>query len=431
MKEHNVTTILIRGGRIIDPSQGIDRVGNLALEGKRITGIDLPVVSADTVIDATGLIVCPGLIDLHVSLREPGNEEDETIATGTGAALAGGMTSVACMPDTFPVVDNRSEAEFIVVQGERAGNTHVYPLGAVTKNCAGEELAEMGQLVEAGVRAFTDGRQPVVNAEIMRRALQYAAMFDRPIFNRPQVPELVQNGVMHDGFTSTRLGLRSMPAAAENIMVGRDIALTELTGGRTHLLCISTRNAVEQIRRAKEQGIRVSSEVAVHQLALTDERLNTFDANFKVNPPLRTREHIDALIEGLRDGTIDVICSDHQPHAPEKKMRELDLVPFGIVGLETLLPICIQTLIEPGHLSWPQLIEKLTVGPSRVLGIDRGTLQTGKPADVTLIDPATRWRVDPARFRSKSQNTPFAGWDVQGRADTVIVNGQIRYRASR
>ena len=426
-----MTTILIRGGRIIDPSQGIDRIGNLALEGRRIAGIDLPVESADTVIDAAGLIVCPGLIDMHVSLREPGNEEDETIATGTGAALAGGMTSVACMPDTFPVVDNRSEAEFIVVQGERAGNTHVYPLGAVTKNCAGEELAEMGQLVEAGVRAFTDGRQPVVNAEIMRRALQYAAMFDRPIFNRPQVPELVQNGVMHDGFTSTRLGLRGMPAAAENIMVGRDIALTELTGGRTHLLCISTRNAVEQIRRAKEQGIRVSSEVAVHQLALTDERLGSFDANYKVNPPLRTREHIDALIEGLRDGTIDVICSDHQPHAPEKKMRELDLVPFGIVGLETLLPICIQTLIEPGHLTWPQLIEKLTNGPARVLGIDRGTLQAGRPADVTLIDPAARWRVDPTRFRSKSQNTPFTGWDVQGRADTVIVNGQIRYRAAR
>ena len=422
-----MATILIRGGRIIDPSQNLDRVGNLLLEGGRIAGIDLPIAWADQTLDATGLIVVPGLIDLHVSLREPGNEEDETILSGTAAALAGGMTSIACMPDTSPVVDNRGEAEFILIQGERAGNTHVFPLGAVTKGNAGQELAEIGQLVEAGIRAFTDGRKPVANAEIMRRALQYAGMFDCPIFNRPQVPELVQNGVMHDGFVSTRLGLHGMPAAAEDIMVGRDIALTELTGGRVHLMCISTENAIDQIRRAKARGIRISTEVTPHQFTLTDDCLNTFDANFKVAPPLRSAEHLQACIAGLRDGTIDVICSDHQPHAPEKKMNELDLVPFGIVGLETLLPICIKSLIEPGHLTWSQLIAKLTIGPARVLGINKGTLRPGGDADVTLIEPQFKWTIDPRRFRSKSRNTPFAGWDVRGRAHTVIVNGQIRY----
>lgn len=422
-------TTVIRGGRIIDPSQNLDQAGDLVIEGRQIVGIDVPAGSAETVIDATGLIVCPGLIDMHVSFREPGNEEDETIATGTAAALAGGITSVACMPDTTPVVDNQAEAEFVVIQGERAGTIHVFPLGTVTKDCAGEELAEIGQLVEAGVRALTDGRRPVANAEIMRRALQYAAMFDRPIFNRPQVPELVHNGVMHDGFVSTRLGLRGMPAAAEDIMVGRDIALAELTGGRVHLLCISTENSIDQIRRAKARGIRVTTEVTPHQFTLTDQCLETFDANYKVDPPLRSEEHLRACIAGLQDGTIDVICSDHQPHSPEKKMRELDLVPFGIVGVETLLPICIKSLIEPGHLTWPQLIEKLTVGPARVLAIDKGTLQPGRDADVTLINPDVRWTIDPEKFRSKSRNTPFGGWEVQGRAQVVIVSGEIRYRA--
>jgi dihydroorotase len=263
----------------------------------------------------------------------------------------------------------------------------------------------------------------------MRRALEYAGMFDRPIFNRPQVPELVQNGVMHEGFISTRLGLRGMPAAAEAIMVGRDIALTELTGGRVHLQCISTENSLDQIRRAKTRGIRVTTEVTPHQFTLSDERLDSFDANYKVDPPLRSEEHIRACIAGLQDGTIDVICSDHQPHAPEKKMRELDLVPFGIIGLETLLPICIQRLIEPGHLTWPQLIAKLTSGPARVLGINKGTLKPGSDADVTLIDPQYEWTIDPNRFRSRSRNTPFAGWQVRGRAHLVMVSGQVRYRA--
>lgn len=424
-----MTTMLIRGGRIIDPSQNLDLVGNLLLRDGRIVGVDDATSTPGQLVDATGLIVCPGLIDMHVSFREPGWEEDETTETGTAAALAGGMTSVACMPDTSPVVDNRGAAEFIILQAARAGNCNVFPLGAVTKGNEGQELAEIGQLVEGGAVAFTDGKRPVGNAEIMWRALEYARMFDCPIFNHPQVPELVAEGVMHEGYYSTLLGLAGMPAAAEAIMVGRDIALAERTGGRLHLMCISTAGAVDQVRRAKARGLKVTAEVTPHHLTLTDAELQAFDSNYKVDPPLRSQEHVDALIEGLKDGTIDAICSDHQPYASEKKDRELDLVPFGIVGLETLLPICIQTLIEPGHLTWPELIAKLTAGPATILGIAKGTLQSGADADITLIDPETTWTIDPTQFRSKSQNTPFGGWEVRGRAHTVIVNGEIRYQA--
>ena len=423
-----MTTILIRGGRIIDPSQNIDRVGSLFLRDGRVVGIDEVAPVADTLIDATGLIVCPGLIDAHVSLREPGDEKDETTASGTAAALAGGMTSVACMPDTSPVVDNRAAAEFLLLQAERAGNCNVFPLGAVTKNNNGEELAEIGQLVEGGAVGFTDAKKPIGNAEVMRRALEYTRMFNCPIFNHPQVPELVAQGVMHEGSYSTLIGLRGMPAAAEDIMVGRDIALAEMTGGHVHLMTISTAGAVDQIRRAKAKGVRVTAEVTPHHLALTDAELQTFDSNCKVDPPLRSQEHIDALIAGLKDSTIDVICSDHQPFASEKKDRELDLAPFGISGLETLLPISIRTLIEPGHLDWSELIAKLTSGPSTVLGIQKGTLQKFADADVTVIDPEARWTIDSATFRSKGRNTPFAGWEVRGRAHTVIVGGDVRYR---
>jgi dihydroorotase len=424
-----MATIHIHGGRIIDPAQQIDRVADLLIRDGQIVGIDESAASVDESIDAAGLIVCPGLIDLHVALREPGFEEDETIASGTAAALAGGFTSVACMPDTSPVIDNRAAAEFIVLQAERAGNCRVFPLGAVTKDHAAEELAEIGQLVEGGTVAFTGAKQPVANAEIMRRALEYTRMFDRPIFNHPQVPELVGKGVMHDGYYSTLLGLPGMPAAAESIMVGRDIALAEMTGGRVHLMCVSTADAVEQIRVAKARGIAVTADVTPHHLVLTDESLQSFDSNFKVDPPLRTQEHIDALIVGLKDGTIDAICSDHQPFAEEKKAVEVDLAPFGIVGLETLLPLCIKSLIEPGHLNWPELIALLSTGPERILNIGKGSLCSGVDADVTLIDPDVSWIIDPADFRSQSRNTPFAGWNVRGRARIVIVGGQVRFRS--
>ena len=421
-----MTTILIRGGRIIDPSQGIDKEGDLVLQDGRVLGVDVSA-TADTVIDANGRLVVPGLVDCQVSLREPGFEEDETIATGTAAALAGGVATVACMPDTDPVVDNQAAAEFVQLQSARAAHCNVYPLGAVTKNNAGEELAEIGQLVESGTMAFTDGKHPVANAEVMRRALQYTRMFDRPILCHPQVPELIEGGVMHEGFYSTLLGLRGMPAAAEEIMVARDIALAELTGGRVHLMCISTSGSVDLIRRAKKRGVPVTASVAVHNLVLTDAQLRSFDTNLKVNPPLRTQEHIDALVEGLKDGTLDVITSDHQPFAEEKKDREIDLSPFGISGLETLLPLCVRALIEPGHLTWPDLIAKLTVNPAKVLNIPKGTLAAGADADVTIIDPERSWTVDLQQFASKSRNSPFDGWPVRGRATHVLVGGQLRY----
>ena len=425
-----MTTIVIRGGRIIDPSQAIDREGDLILRDGRVQGIvaDANVSAADaTVIDARGRIVVPGLVDCQVSLREPGFEEDETIATGTAAALAGGVATVACMPDTDPVVDNQAAAEFVQLQSARAAHCNVYPLGAVTKNNAGEELAEIGQLVESGTVAFTDGKHPVANAEVMRRALQYTRMFGRPILCHPQVPELIEGGVMHEGFYSTLLGLRGMPAAAEEIMVARDVALAELTGGRVHLMCISTSGSVDLIRRAKRRGVQVTASVAVHNLVLCDETLRSFDPNLKVNPPLRTREHTDSLIEGLKDGTLDVITSDHQPFAEEKKDREIDLAPFGISGLETLLPLCVKALIEPGRLSWPELIAKLTLNPARVLDIPRGTLAVGAEADVTVIDPDCQWTIELEQFASKSRNNPFGGWTVRGRTTHVIVGGHVRY----
>ncbi len=422
-----MTTTLIRGGRIIDPGQSIDRVGSLLLRDGRIVGIDTGTAVADQVIDASGKIVCPGLIDAHVALREPGNEEDETTSTGTAAALAGGFTSIACLPDTKPAIDNRGAAEFVFLMAQRAGNCNVFPLGAVTMGNNGEELAEIGQLVEGGAVALTDGKRPIANAEIMWRALEYARMFDTPVFNKPQVPELVTKGVMHEGFNSTLLGLTGIPSAAENIMVSRDIALAARTEGRLHLMCVSTSVSIDLIRRARERGVAVSCDVTPHHLALTDDSLKTFDPNFKVDPPLRPQGHVNAMIEGLKDGTIDVISADHQPWAVEKKTCELDYAPFGIVGLETLLPICIQTLIEPEHLTWLELLSKLTTGPAKLLGIQKGTLSPGADADVTIIDPDVEWTIDPDQFRSKSRNTPFAGRTVRGRADQVLVGGEVRF----
>jgi len=425
-----MTTLLLRSGRVIDPARKVDTVADILIRDGRIAEIGEVRGTVDETIDCTRLIVCPGLIDAHVAMRDPGFEEDETTATATAAALAGGFTSIAALPDTQPAVDNRAAAEYVVLQAARAGNCRVYPLGAVTRDHAGEELADLGQLADGGAVAFTDAKRPVASAEILRRALEYARMFRRPIFTHPQDPTLVANGVMHEGHYSTRLGLRGMPAAAEDIMVGRDIALAELTRGRIHLMCLSTRGAVEHVRRAKQQKIAVTADVAVHQLLFTDAALESYDANFKVDPPLRSSEHVRALIDGLHDGTLDAISADHQPWAREKKDREIDQAPFGIVGLETLVPACIQALIEPGHLTWPKLISKLTIGPAQILGLEgRGTLAPGVEADVAVIDPEARWIIDPDRFASKSRNTPLAGREMRGRVRFAIVDGQIRYRA--
>ena len=420
-------TTLITGGRIIDPASGIDRVADLWIEGARILGVGPRTDRADVVIDAAGMIVCPGLIDVHVHLREPGNEEDETIASGAEAALAGGVTSLACMPNTLPALDTQGAAEYVVLQAQRARKANVYPVGAVSKGRRGEELAELGGLVAGGAVAFTDDGAPVASASLMRKALQYATMFDRVIMQHCQVPELTVGGVMNEGFESARLGLGGMPAAAEDIMVARDIRLAEITGGRLHIQHISTERSVELVREGKARGIRVTAEACPHHFTLTDESLRTFDTHFKMNPPLRTRADIDAVIGGLRDGTIEILATDHAPHAPEKKMREIDQAPFGIVGLETLVPIVAVALVEPGHLTWPEAIRKLTILPAQLLNIPKGTLTPGADADVTIIDPTTEWTIDPAAFRSKSRNTPYGGWKVRGRAHTVLVAGEVRH----
>ena len=424
-------TFLIRGGRVIDPGRDFDATADVVIEGGRVAAVvapgQRPGRPGEPVFDAAGMIVCPGLIDAHVSFREPGDEEDETTESGSRAALAGGFTTIACLPDTSPAVDTRAAAEFLHLQGERAGNCRVLPIGAVTKGTDGKELAEIGQLVDGGAVALSDGKKPVANAEIMRRALQYAGMFGRPIFSHPEVPELVAGGVMHEGLLSTVLGLRGMPPAAEQIMVARDLALAELTGGRLHLMAVTTAASVELIRRAKAAGVRVTADVTPHHLALTDEALRSFDPNYKVDPPLRTAEHLAALIEGLKDGTIDLISSDHQPFADEKKSGEILSDPFGVVGLETLLPVLVRTLVEPGHLTWPALLAKLTAAPARLLGLDAGTLAPGAAADVTVIDPDVEWSIDPAAFLSRSRNTPFGGWAVRGRVEAVFVAGELRH----
>lgn len=420
--------LLIRNGRVIDPSQNLDQVMDLWIEGEQILGLGpRPQLRAHRTIDATGKIVCPGLIDMHVHLREPGREEDETIATGTAAALAGGVTSVACMPNTEPALDNQAGAEFVYLQAERAGNSNVFPVGAITKGRQGAELAEIGGLVEGGAVAFTDDGSPVASAEVMRRAMEYCRMFDKAVLDHCEDLDLTRHGVMNEGFESMRLGLRGMPAAAEEIIVHRDIAMAELTGGRLHICHVSTAGSVDLIRRARRRGVQVTGEACPHHFTLTDKCLRSFDSNFKMSPPLRTEEDRQALIDGLKDGTLEVIASDHAPHAPEKKMRELDQAPNGVIGLETLLAVCVVGLIEPGHLTWPKLIEKLTINPARILKIDRGTLRPGSDADVTLIDPASEWVVDSKQFRSKSRNCPFAGWKVRGRAHAVIVSGQVKF----
>lgn len=447
-----MSTLLFRNGRVIDPAQGLDRVADLLVEGGLVTGVGT-FPSADRVLDCTGKIVSPGLIDMHVHLREPGREEDETIETGSAAAVAGGVTTIACMPNTEPALDTRDGAEFVILQAKRAEQCFVLPIGAVTKGRAGKELAEIGKLVDGGAVAFTDDGSPVASAEIMRRALEYTRMFKRKEpFARPvdefedrfgkavlvhaEVLELTEGGVMNEGAVSVRLGVRGMPAVAEDIMIYRDIVLAELTGGKVHILHVSTAGGVELIRQGRrraEQLVRegkpsfwISGEACPHHFILTDETLTTFDSNYKMAPPLRTQADVDAVIAGLKDGTLSVLATDHAPHAAEKKAREFDQCPNGIVGLETFLPLCVTHLVEPGHLTWAGMIEKMTINPAKVLGIDRGTLVPGAAADVTVIDPDVRWKIDVTQFKSKSRNCPYHGWPVRGKAVATVVGGDVR-----
>jgi len=420
-------SLLIRNGRVIDPAASIDSVQDVLLKGDRIERIGraLAVPDDTPALDATGKIVCPGFIDLHVHLREPGQEYKETVATGTRAAAAGGFTAVCAMANTHPVNDNRAVTDYIRARAETEGIVRVYPIGAVTRNLGGEELAELAELAEAGCVAFSDDGKCVMNAALYRRAMEYTLPFATPLISHAEDHQLSRGAAMNEGVVSTELGLPGAPAAAEDVMVARDILLAELTGAHVHIAHVSTAGAVRLVRDAKARGVRVTAEVTPHHLLLTEEAVRTFDANTKMNPPLRTKRDAEALVEGLIDGTIDCIATDHAPHATSEKEGEYDRAAFGIVGLETAVGLLMDRLVTPGTLPLATLVARLSRDPARLLHLPGGSLAAGAPADLTLLDPEARWTVDPARFASKSRNTPFAGWTVTGRPWKTIVGGRI------
>ncbi len=420
--------LLIQGGRLVDPTQDLDGRFDLLIEDGVVAAIDGSIDAGDAVVhDAAGLIVTPGWIDMHVHLREPGEEYKETVRSGTLAAAAGGFTAVACMANTAPVNDNASVTKHILKEASRHGFARVYPIGAVSKGQRGEELAEIGEMVEAGVVAVSDDGLPVANPALMRRVLEYARHFDVPVIQHAQDLDLTAGGVMHEGEWSTRLGLPGWPGAAEDIVVARDVLLTEDAGGRYHVAHLSTARALGLVRQGKERGIAVTCEVTPHHLLLTDELIATsgYSTNAKMNPPLRAESDRQALIDGLTDGTVDAIASDHAPHHPDEKDVEFSLAPFGIVGLETNLSLCHDRLVRTGVLSLSRLIELYSTAPARLLGVPGGTLALGSVADVTLFDPEAEVTVHAGDFRSKSRNTPFEGWTLRGRPAGTILGGRL------
>ena len=426
--------IWIKGGHLLDPSQGLDAVGDVLIEAgkireiniggrerKRRNGNDLHI---DRVIDAAGLLVLPGLIDMHVHLREPGFEYKETIATGTMAAVKGGFTTVCCMPNTYPVNDNASVTEFIKRKASQEGHCGVLPIGAITKGQKGEELAEIGTMRNEGCIAFSDDGQPVMNSMIMRRALEYSKAFNVPVISHSEDSTLSGGGVMNEGLMSLTLGLKGIPAEAEQIMIFRDILLAELTGGKLHIAHVSTEGSVKLIRNAKKRGVNVTAETCPHYFTLTEDAVRDYDANAKMNPPLRTERDIEALKEALRDGTIDVIATDHAPHHSDEKLKEFDLAPFGISGLETALGLSLR-LVEEGILTMVQLVGKMSYNPAGILDIDKGTLKIGADADVVVLDRNKEFTVEPERFISKGRNTPFKGWVLKGVPVVTMCKGRI------
>lgn len=421
-------TILIKNGRVIDPAQSIDEQLDLLIRDGVIieTGKDLHADPAE-VIDATGLLVVPGLIDLHVHLRDPGLEYKEDIISGTLAAVAGGFTSVACMPNTRPVNDNQTVTEYIINKARQKGSCNVFPIGSITKGLSGETLSEMGEMQQSGAVGFSDDGLPVCSGEVMRRALEYAKPFGFPIISHAEDLSIAGKGVMNDGFVATELGLKGIPWVAEDAMTARDIMLAEFTDGRLHVAHVSTKGGMALVRDAKRRGVAVTCEVTPHHLTLTEEAVRGYNTNAKMNPPLRLAEDVAALREGLADGTVDAIATDHAPHHYDEKNVEFAIAMNGIVGLETALPLTLR-LVKQGVIDLSRAVDLLSCGPARAFGLDRGTLEAGKVADVTLIDPDCQWTVTSETLHSKSKNSPFLGETMQGAARMTLVAGRIVYR---
>jgi dihydroorotase len=418
--------ILIKNGRVIDPANGIDEVIDVAIARGKIARLAKTEAKSRTVIDAKGRIVCPGLIDVHVHCREPGHEEEETIATAAAAAVAGGFATILAMPNTHPPLDDEAAMQYVLQRATEAGLARVLPVGCITKGREGKELAEMGVMLEAGATAFSDDGDGVASTSVMQRALQYARMLGVPLLQHCQDPDLL-TGVMNSGAVAVRLGLGGIAASGEEIMLRRDLELVNRTGASYHVMHVSSAGSVELIRRAKASALPVTAEATPHHLLLTDATCMNYDPNYKVNPPLRGVADVEALRAGVADGTIDCLATDHAPHAAEEKDLEFGLAPFGIIALDCALGLYAKALIATGLMDWPEVIARMTAGPAAVIKSDLGTLSPGAPADVTIIDPKMRWTVDVSAFASRSRNCPYHGWRLTGRAVTTIVAGQVRF----
>jgi dihydroorotase len=430
-----VSKLLLKGGRVVDPANGRDGAFDLLIDNGSIARVarDLPVDGAEVLEIRDGWIVAPGLIDIHVHFREPGQEHKETIATGTAAAIAGGFTAVACMPNTEPVNDHAGITQFMLKKAAEARLARVYPIGAVSLGLKGEQLAELGEQKTAGCVAFSDDGRPVASALLMRRALEYAGMLRVPVIDHCEDPSLKADGVAHEGYQATALGLRGIPGVAESLMVERDVSLAELTGAHVHIAHMSARQSLRAVRAGKDRGVHVTCEVTPHHFALTDDALAgpvKYDTNLKMNPPLREEADRAAMIAAVVDGTIDVIATDHAPHHADEKMVEFDRAPFGIVGLETAVPLVFDRLVHPGKITVSRMIELLSLNPARVLNLPGGTLSEGAPADVTILAPGMPVRIRASSLRSKSKNTPFDGWQMLGSVVATIVGGRLVYSAS-
>lgn len=428
-------SLLLTGGRVIDPSSGLDEVRDVLVRDGRVEAVEQGVAGPEGIprIEAQGLVVAPGLIDVHVHLREPGAEHKETIRTGAQAAAAGGFTTIWAMPNTDPPLDDPAAVGFVREEARRwarkgEGGARVSPVAAASLGLAGEQMTEIGGLVEAGAVAVTDDGHPIHDPALMRRLLEYTQSFGIPVLQHAEDMALSAGGVMNEGAVATALGLRGIPNASEATVVARDIYLAELTGGHVHVQHVSTREAVELIRVARERGVRVSGEASPHHMALTEEAVRGYRTEAKMNPPLRSAADRLAVRQGLIDGVLECVATDHAPHHYEEKEREFDDAPFGIVGLETALAVCIGELVKPGDLPLFDLVERMSTAPARLMGIEGGTLRPGSRADIVLFDPKEEWTVDPSSFRSKSRNTPFSGWEVTGRVKRTIVGGETRYR---